>query len=54
MAAECYADLRVDCSEFLRHKQTVIRPDLLAVRCSPALCPWPVCCSVIARAEIVR
>ena len=35
MAAECYADLRVDCSEFLRHKQTVIRPDLLAVRCSP-------------------
>lgn len=39
MAAECYADLRVGCSEFLRHKQTVIRPDLLAVR-PCAVLPW--------------
>jgi hypothetical protein len=40
--------LHVDCSEFLRHKQTVIRPDLLAVR-PCAVLQWPVCCSVIAQ-----
>jgi hypothetical protein len=48
LAKECYADLHVDCSEFLRHKQTVIRPDLLAVR-PCAVLQWPVCCSVIAQ-----
>ena len=40
--------MHVDCSEFLRHKQTVIRPDLLAVR-PCAVLQWPVCCSVIAQ-----